>query len=1744
LELPFDAASLPAGRELGEVVIMTAENATSPWKALPTTVEGGFAKASVSHLSLFVVAIPTASYTYSVDIEIDADALDWKDGAAAVRLRVRDLLKAFGGQHKGGEWDPYGKIFGGGSFPDWDTMKVEEIVDNGSAAAKVELQREAGNRFDNGRQTRIEEIPARRGENYWPAELDKAIDVTQDSYKATSLTDPAHGLLTFSEKASSMKQTQNRVTHYVKKNAAVYKGDDIESAPFTMELGDATFEVNRNSCVYVHKVIKVQANTKYSLNVDNVVAVGITSDDTPTAKEISDALAEALNTKSGGEINAISQLSTATDPNSGQVRIYVNADRFVHGVTVDKSLLKDISHSYCTKYAACRKKHKVGFDVVAHIERTTQNDEFDDEEGPIPYFFQVHAKVEIAPGKIGGGNLLLRRAGWNCSPKATNDFGWALGRIGATEKAHQSVFWVNAPRGCERTAELWFSIGTNSKGTIRNTRMHRFEPYLVLSQPPSGKTGRYRISFNAADANNGFLQLPVHDSDTATDLTSKIGSSVAYENARWQSGESYQLDLKSQGLDAKFQLAQVNARITVEAEMVLPSTTRPRASVEMAGYESEPLHLLLKPTEDTILKSVDVTTPFTNAAGNTLNLDLKKYILAREDDFKPDHFGVVPSYLPLSANPDHTLPAEKNSLVNLLFRTPPLAQASICAGTYRGTVSLTLNTSDGDNVVQVPIELHLLEMVLPKAPGLEVITQTSRFWFNELSEFHGFKDGKRDVAFTKMLFDAYATHRFSGLDQGPGALYPVSGNPKIKFTPMCLLVDDKTQSDFQTGATYGGVVWGSSNSPLFAEHMGPVQTLDKWGQWQDTGEGGGGHFYAHTTLHASNAFMDLPPAGQPSCWQKKTDASGQLYVPYIMPYNEDHELWQAGQRAFYKDAAETINSWGFFKAPYRPYIYMDEHKELEADCRDMAYEQTTLRMVETFALAAEEGWRPLPTIYPWQYKYLRNSGTKLSPGGELRFPESYRWIAEDIATCRNNPKACIFDLSQFDKTLSHDEKVDRIRFTGAGLHSPTAGLLAWLENLAGATWNAGLTGHGPTEFSPPCGGKNCSGPVYEYAPTTRFEQRRDAFEDYDYIKAVKAREKLGLKLPNGKLKEVIAEGQLSKGNWQFFRPLYLAKGKRGSFSVEGDLTLYIRNGSPPRSDAFDCKVSVSDENDGLKTCKLSPGFVYVALHAAERGSAFKATIDLELDSPLQNVLAEIAAMRYSDDVASNSFVAQRTITYDMSKIQRVRRRLGKTFEAFWASDAGMACTVAMDALENGAVCTANKQCQSGFCVDGLCCDKACDGQCETCKKAEGADDDGSCGGLLEEKTCDDESECTTDDVCKLGKCEGETKDEASVCANGACFEGVCEPLLASGETCSLNGFCGTGFCVDETCCEKAACDPCQTCGGGTCEADSYQEGDSCNSDSGTCQEGICVDNPSPDATVDTMPNPTVDSGVDGSFDTVPPSDASVDTVPPVDSSFDAGLPPDSSVDTMPNPDTSVDTTALKANGESCVAAGECEGSLCSDDGYCCSSACLGECSTCATGVCATRPQGSLCNGGQGACDPFGTCLSPDAGTPAADATVDSTVDMGVPSADSTVDTVVQPKANGQSCGSGGECNSGNCFDGVCCNTACGVSFDSNDCQACSVAAGAAQDGVCGYPSGASCESAFGQCYSGGTCQGVGFCSGSSPSPNGTICNLSDSCSSNDICNSGTCEPGFTQPDGTACSSQTVGSGTCAAGVCQ
>jgi MYXO-CTERM domain-containing protein len=88
-------------------------------------------------------------------------------------------------------------------------------------------------------------------------------------------------------------------------------------------------------------------------------------------------------------------------------------------------------------------------------------------------------------------------------------------------------------------------------------------------------------------------------------------------------------------------------------------------------------------------------------------------------------------------------------------------------------------------------------------------------------------------------------------------------------------------------------------------------------------------------------------------------------------------------------------------------------------------------------------------------------------------------------------------------------------------------------------------------------------------------------------------------------------------------------------------------------------------------------------------------------------------------------------------------------------------------------CVDDAQCGSGFCVDGVCCDRRCDGVCEACsaaKKQSGVD--GVCGPIPP--------------------------------GTGAC-------VLSLGTACSDGKECVTGFCSQGVCCDSTCTGTCQAC---------------------------------------------------------------------------------------------------------------------------------------------------------------------------------------------------------------------------------------------------------------------------------------------------------------------------------------------
>ncbi|WP_437654680.1 Kelch repeat-containing protein [Sorangium sp. So ce1182] len=98
---------------------------------------------------------------------------------------------------------------------------------------------------------------------------------------------------------------------------------------------------------------------------------------------------------------------------------------------------------------------------------------------------------------------------------------------------------------------------------------------------------------------------------------------------------------------------------------------------------------------------------------------------------------------------------------------------------------------------------------------------------------------------------------------------------------------------------------------------------------------------------------------------------------------------------------------------------------------------------------------------------------------------------------------------------------------------------------------------------------------------------------------------------------------------------------------------------------------------------------------------------------------------------------------------------------------------------------------------------------------------------------------------------------------------------------------------------------------------------------------------------------------------------------------------------------------------------------------------------------------------------------------------------------------------GEGCAADSDCGSGFCADSVCCDAAC-----AGPCDACAVAAGAPQDGVCAPLTGVACDDAD-ACVAGGVCE-AGACVGGEAAPDGTPCSDGDVCSAASACVGGAC----------------------------
>ncbi|MBI4706068.1 MAG: hypothetical protein HY744_33660, partial [Deltaproteobacteria bacterium] len=161
-------------------------------------------------------------------------------------------------------------------------------------------------------------------------------------------------------------------------------------------------------------------------------------------------------------------------------------------------------------------------------------------------------------------------------------------------------------------------------------------------------------------------------------------------------------------------------------------------------------------------------------------------------------------------------------------------------------------------------------------------------------------------------------------------------------------------------------------------------------------------------------------------------------------------------------------------------------------------------------------------------------------------------------------------------------------------------------------------------------------------------------------------------------------------------------------------------------------------------------------------------------------------------------------------------------------------------LLNGASCKdfGTAQCDSGFCANDFCCDKACDGGCGACAKDKGAEKDGKCTAVKKDTECRAKAgDCDVAEAC--------TGDKAACPADAVAKNDVVCRAVAGGcdleEKCdgSLKTCPADAFKANDVVCRAVAgdCDLEEKCPGNAaaCPADAFKPKDTeCRAKAGDC----------------------------------------------------------------------------------------------------------------------------------------------------------------------------------------------------------------------------------------------------------------------------------------------------------------------
>ncbi len=391
----------------------------------------------------------------------------------------------------------------------------------------------------------------------------------------------------------------------------------------------------------------------------------------------------------------------------------------------------------------------------------------------------------------------------------------------------------------------------------------------------------------------------------------------------------------------------------------------------------------------------------------------------------------------------------------------------------------------------------------------------------------------------------------------------------------------------------------------------------------------------------------------------------------------------------------------------------------------------------------------------------------------------------------------------------------------------------------------------------------------------------------------------------------------------------------------------------------------------------------------------------------------------------------------------------------------------------GTTCTTATDCVSGHCVDGVCCDTACAGGCDVCNAsatrgtctvvAVGSAGVPSCAPYV----------CSGAATCPAGCTSGAQCVSGDYCSGASCV-----PKLNGGASCGADTECSSAHCVDGVCCDTSCAGPCDACNVpaavGTCTPVALG-----SAGAPSCAPYVCTG--AATCATNCSTNAQCASGYMCSGGAC---------------------------------------VVQLGTGAACAAPAQCASGHCVD-GVCCDAACGGPCDACdvpgSVGTCAFSPAGSV---GTPSCAPF-ACTGNQAVCPTS-----CLVDGDCTTGQYCAQGLCQGKqGTGTSCTANHECTSGQCVDGVCCNSAC-----AGACDACDVAGsvGTCTARAVGSPGVPSCAPFV--------------CAGNTATDCPTTCAGDEGCAVGQYCLGAACVP--KQVNGRACTSSTAcTSGHCVDGFC-